>query len=105
MTKRCQACELTSQAQLIPWYHYTPVRYDYADVYDTMAFFTGSLDGRHRGKDDLAREIASNGRQFALGRMRWVLGGLNEADQAGGRTCSRICCLCFWRYASVIAHS
>lgn len=43
---------------VIPWYHYVPVRADYGDMYDIMAFFTGAPDGSTSGRDDLAKQIA-----------------------------------------------
>jgi beta-1,2-xylosyltransferase len=55
---------------LIPWYHYVPLKVDYGDIFDIMAYFTGSPDGTLPGRDDLAEEIAANGRQFALQRWR-----------------------------------
>lgn len=54
---------------LIPWYHYVPIRMDYSDVYDIMAFFVGAPDGSAEGHDDLAKEIAQNGMDFV--RQHW----------------------------------
>lgn len=69
--RECQAEVGTeNQAQLIPWYHYVPVRYDYGDVFDTMAFFAGQPNTREFGRDDLAQEIGARGRHFAMHRMR-----------------------------------
>jgi hypothetical protein len=44
---------------------------DYSDLYDISAFFIGSPDGRVPGRDDLAKQIAEQGRQFALDHWRW----------------------------------
>ncbi|WVQ98701.1 hypothetical protein IAU59_005832 [Kwoniella sp. CBS 9459] len=55
---------------LIPWYHYVPLKLDYSDIYDIMAFFVGSPDGSIPGRDDLAKEIAANGRKFVDDRWR-----------------------------------
>jgi hypothetical protein len=55
---------------MIPWYHYVPARYDYSDLFDIMAFFTGSPDGSVSGRDDLAETIAAHGRKFALEQLR-----------------------------------
>jgi hypothetical protein len=49
-----------------------PLRYDYSDLFDIMSFFTGSPDGQHPGRDDIAEEIAANGRALALERLRYA---------------------------------
>ncbi|KAK4683682.1 hypothetical protein P7C73_g6549, partial [Tremellales sp. Uapishka_1] len=59
------------QEMLIPWYHYVPLKLDYSDMYDIMAFFEGSPDGSTPGRDDLAKEIAAQGYDFV--RTRWRL--------------------------------
>ena len=28
----------------VPWYHYIPLKPDYSDLYDIMAFFVGPVD-------------------------------------------------------------
>nr|WVH01970.1 glycosyl transferase family 90 protein [Naematelia aurantialba] len=58
------------QEILIPWYHYVPVKLDYSDMYDILAFFNGSPDGSVAGRDDLAKEIALNGWKFTQERWR-----------------------------------
>nr|XP_019013499.1 uncharacterized protein I206_01567 [Kwoniella pini CBS 10737]OCF52280.1 hypothetical protein I206_01567 [Kwoniella pini CBS 10737] len=55
---------------LIPWYHYVPIKLDYSDIHDVMAFFNGSPDGIIRGHDELAKEIARNGFDFVENRWR-----------------------------------
>ncbi|KAL7423911.1 hypothetical protein Q5752_001496 [Cryptotrichosporon argae] len=55
---------------MIPWYHYVPVKLDYTDLYDIMAFFSGAPDGSTPGRDDLAKEIAENGYRFVQERWR-----------------------------------
>ena len=46
--------------------HYVPVRQDYSDLFNIMAFFDGDLSPQRRGHHDgLAREIAESGRQWA----------------------------------------
>nr|XP_019042714.1 hypothetical protein I302_08420 [Kwoniella bestiolae CBS 10118]OCF21644.1 hypothetical protein I302_08420 [Kwoniella bestiolae CBS 10118] len=55
---------------LIPWYHYVPVKLDYSDIHDIMAFFNGSPDGKVRGHDGLAKEIAKNGYDFVNDHWR-----------------------------------
>jgi hypothetical protein len=40
-----------------------PLKIDYTDLYDLMAFFSGDLDG-NGGHDDLAKQIAYNGRDW-----------------------------------------
>jgi hypothetical protein len=32
-------------AQSIPWYHYIPLKYDYTDLWDVLAFLDGAPDG------------------------------------------------------------
>jgi hypothetical protein len=44
---------------------------DYSDIYTIMAFFAGSPDGRTRGNDELAEQIAEQGKQFADEHWRW----------------------------------
>lgn len=44
---------------------------DYSDLYNIMAFFVGTPDGRMKGRDDLARQIAEQGRRFRLEHWRW----------------------------------
>lgn len=47
-----------------------PVRIDYADVYNLLAFFDGGSDDARTGNhDDLAEEIATAGAEWA--RMYW----------------------------------
>lgn len=72
-----------------PWVHYVsehrslfqeicscetlqvPVRVDYADLYDVLAFFDGGLDAARTGNhDDLAEEIAMAGSDWAHGFWR-----------------------------------
>lgn len=48
------------------------MRYDYGDVFDTMAFFAGQPNIREFGRDDLAQQIGARGRHFALHRMRYI---------------------------------
>ncbi|OXG71060.1 hypothetical protein C352_01166 [Cryptococcus neoformans CHC193] len=55
---------------LIPWYHYVPTKLDYSDIFDTLAFFQGSPDGRIPGRDDLAKEIAAHAYEFVQERWR-----------------------------------
>ncbi|BGP43474.1 hypothetical protein JCM10449v2_007509 [Rhodotorula kratochvilovae] len=49
-----------------PWLHYVPVRVDYSDLYNILAFFDGGLDAQRSGNHDaLAEEIAMAGREWA----------------------------------------
>jgi hypothetical protein len=54
----------------MPWYHYVPLKVDYTDLYDLMAFFSGDLD-RKNNNDDLAKQIAYNGRDWTKDHWRW----------------------------------
>lgn len=60
---------------LVPFYHYIPVRHDYTDLVGIMAFFAGtpetSDEPATEGRDDLAREIGVNARQFTEAHWRW----------------------------------
>lgn len=48
-----------------------PVRVDYADLYDVLAFFDGGVDAARTGNhDDLAEEIAMAGADWAKGFWR-----------------------------------
>lgn len=44
---------------------------DYSDLYSTVLFFAGTPDGQN-AHDDLAQEIARNGRKFAEEHWRWA---------------------------------
>jgi hypothetical protein len=48
-----------------------PLQIDYSDLYDIAAFFIGSPEGRVKGRDDLAQQIAEQGRKFAMEHWRW----------------------------------
>jgi hypothetical protein len=54
----------------MPWYHYIPLKIDYSDLYDLMAFFSGDLEGNN-AHDDLAKTIAYNGRDWTRDHWRW----------------------------------
>lgn len=61
------------QDRIIPWVHYIPIKVDYSDLYDVMAFFVGkpSDDGTIVGAHDaLAQKIAENGKTFAKEHWR-----------------------------------
>lgn len=49
---------------------YVPVKVDYSDVYDIMAFFVGMPDGSG-GHDSLAAKIGEAGRQWARDFWRY----------------------------------
>lgn len=46
-----------------PWYHYVPVRLDYQDLYDIMAFFTGDLNGEG-AQDEEGKRIGEAGKTW-----------------------------------------
>ncbi|KAF9527066.1 glycosyl transferase family 90-domain-containing protein [Crepidotus variabilis] len=52
-----------------PWVHYVPIQVDYSDLYDSYLFFRGGAygEGNH---DELARKIASAGREWSLAFWR-----------------------------------
>lgn len=37
-------CRVSIDKTIAPWYHYIPLKPDYSDLYDIMAFFVGPLD-------------------------------------------------------------
>lgn len=47
-----------------PWVHYVPIKLDYTDLRDALAFFAGDVNGRG-GRDDLAENIGMGGREWA----------------------------------------
>ncbi|GAA5960086.1 hypothetical protein JCM21900_003431 [Sporobolomyces salmonicolor] len=55
------------------WVHYVPVRVDYSDLYNLLAFFDGGLDASSRQghHDALAEEIAMAGKEWAKTHWRW----------------------------------
>ncbi|WWC70776.1 uncharacterized protein I206_104727 [Kwoniella pini CBS 10737] len=62
---------------LTPWYHYIPLKPDYSDLYDIMAFFVGPVDeagniDNSKGHDYLAKKIGEAGQKFALEHWSWV---------------------------------
>ncbi|KAK8858562.1 hypothetical protein IAR55_002791 [Kwoniella newhampshirensis] len=62
---------------LTPWYHYIPLKPDYSDLYDIMAFFVGPVDeagnvDTTKGHDRLAQKIGEAGQRFALDHWSWV---------------------------------
>ncbi|SCV72205.1 BQ2448_4899 [Microbotryum intermedium] len=54
-----------------PWVHYIPVKVDYTDLFDIMAFFAGDLRGEN-AHDDLAQRIARQGQEFAQTHWRYA---------------------------------
>ncbi|WVR06338.1 hypothetical protein IAU60_003369 [Kwoniella sp. DSM 27419] len=65
------------QEWLTPWLHYIPLKPDYSDLYDIMAFFVGPIDEAGRvdetkGHDHLAKKIGEAGQQFALEHWNWA---------------------------------
>lgn len=61
-----------SQAELtILSFSYIPVKVDYSDLYDILAFFIGGPDGRN-GHDQLGRKIAKQGQEWAKYHWREV---------------------------------
>ncbi|ODO05251.1 hypothetical protein L198_01942 [Cryptococcus wingfieldii CBS 7118] len=62
---------------LTPWLHYIPLKADYSDLYDIMAFFVGPLDDAghidtEKGHDYLAQKIGEAGQRFALDHWSWL---------------------------------
>ncbi len=59
-----------SQAQAVPWYHFVPVQYSYSDLWDILSFLDGAPDGSTEGHEDIARDIARHGVEFAHAELR-----------------------------------
>ncbi|KAL7408836.1 glycosyl transferase family 90-domain-containing protein [Mrakia frigida] len=53
-----------------PWLHYVPVKVDYSDVYDIMAFFRGDDEDGLAGENELAKMIAKNGNEWSSKNWR-----------------------------------
>jgi len=56
------------QDRIVPWVHYVPIKIDYSDLHDVMAFFVGTPDGRG-AHDDMAKRIGEQGKEFA--KQHW----------------------------------
>ncbi|KAG9026087.1 Glycosyltransferase Family 90 domain containing protein [Tulasnella sp. JGI-2019a] len=58
-----------------PWLHYIPIKPDYTDVYDVMAFFKGDIDGIGQDHDAMADVMARAGHkwQFTMSREEDML--------------------------------
>ena len=50
-------------SRLIPWAHFVPMDSTYKDIYGILDYFLG-IDG-HKGRDDIARKIALDGKSWA----------------------------------------
>ncbi|KAM0753121.1 hypothetical protein T439DRAFT_286761 [Meredithblackwellia eburnea MCA 4105] len=59
------------QDRVQPWVHYVPIKVDYSDMYDALAFFIGTPDGQG-GHDSIAERIGEAGRQWAANYWRRV---------------------------------
>ena len=49
---------------------YIPIKVDYTDLFDVMAFFSGDLDGED-GHDYLAKAIADQGKSYTAKHWRY----------------------------------
>jgi len=52
------------QDRVAEWVHYAPVSVDLSDLYDSLTFFRGDLNGAG-AHDDLAAKIAIAGRDWS----------------------------------------
>ncbi|ORY28493.1 hypothetical protein BCR39DRAFT_534920 [Naematelia encephala] len=43
---------------LVPWYHYIPLKVDYSDLYDTLAFFVGPMDDNGEIDDTMGHDVS-----------------------------------------------
>ncbi|KAG1797482.1 glycosyl transferase family 90-domain-containing protein [Suillus plorans] len=55
--------------RIAPWVHYVPIQVDYSDLYDSLLFFRGDPSG-HGAHEDLAKKIASRGREWSMSFWR-----------------------------------
>ncbi|KAJ9094728.1 hypothetical protein QFC21_005886 [Naganishia friedmannii] len=53
------------QDRIQAWVHYVPIKSDLSDIYDVMLFFKGESAIGNNGHDDLAREIAMEGKTWS----------------------------------------
>jgi len=51
--------------RIAPWVHYVPIQMDYSDLYDSLFFFRGDVNGEG-GHPELAEKIAEAGREWSL---------------------------------------
>ena len=63
------------QGRIMPWVHFIPVKVDYTDLYDILAFFIGGPDGKN-SHDSLGKKIALQGQDW--GKHHW-----REEDMQG----------------------
>lgn len=72
-------------------YGQVPVRVDYSDLYDVLAFFDGGVDAARSGNhDDLAEEIAHAGADWA--RKHWRIEDMRVCKALPALTCSHSLC-------------
>ncbi|SCZ88146.1 BZ3500_MvSof-1268-A1-R1_Chr2-1g04221 [Microbotryum saponariae] len=65
-------CLLIRRSLTFPTLHsYIPIKVDYTDLFDVMAFFAGDLRGEN-AHDDLAQIIARQGQEFAQTHRRYA---------------------------------
>ncbi|KAG8879680.1 F-actin-capping protein subunit alpha [Tulasnella sp. 331] len=54
--------------RMMPYYHYVPIQHDFSDLYNNIAFFTGTPHGRG-AHDAMAERIAANAAEYV--RKHW----------------------------------
>jgi hypothetical protein len=62
--------ELVLELTFLARTSYVPISTDFSDLWSTMAFFRGDLEGRG-AHDDLAKEIAAAGKKWTAEHWRW----------------------------------
>lgn len=50
---------------------YIPVKIDYTDLFDIMAFFSGDLEGKN-GHEEMAQKIAAQGKEYTEKHWRYA---------------------------------
>lgn len=58
------------QERIMPWVHYIPVKVDYTDLYDILAFLIGGEQNVH-AHDEVGQKIGQQGKEFAENHWRY----------------------------------
>lgn len=67
---------------------YIPLKIDYSDLFDIMAFFAGDLDGNN-GHDDLAKQIADQGKEYT--QQHWRYADMEACESRSGPMGEEVC--------------
>ncbi|KAG9022390.1 F-actin-capping protein subunit alpha [Tulasnella sp. JGI-2019a] len=56
--------------RMMPYYHYVPIQHDFSDLYNSVAFFTGTPEGKG-AHDKMAERIGANAVDYVRKHWRW----------------------------------